>query len=650
MKEDHQTNTQQENDEEIKKIEEILGVNTEEDDKKFNSLTTLYLKDITIEDFSKFLPYLSKVVKVKLTNCTVPNFSELLRLEYCGDFYLDNVTFINSDCNIIRDFPHDVRFSNMSFDARCMNGLHLPGSTKGFKHFFIKNCHIDNIQELSNIEGLYSLDLDKITFTYKAKKIEQKSITMIDVSNSQFDDISFIPFKKSVRIVEFKNCQIRSFDGISAFKKLEKIKIDTDTTIEEWKELKNPFNKEIICSFVKAEKSFSLKNVLSLKNYVNQLELTDFKEKTIDDLGKFEKITILSFDQSIWYVDTFLPIAKQIGKVELRDSVIKKHTYFKHFPNIKSFEFAYFEKRDADVRSFSKLLPLKKQLKELDFYETDDLKKKLKSYPLEKFTALESLQMGYEVSEQTAESILKLKKLKKLKISVEKTKQTFNLENLKKLEYLVFNSRVRFTGFQHLKRLQSLKIVNDKKFNVKTLPTMKSLKRLSFWAYDYNIKGLERFPNLVFLKLQGAMKLEIKGLKKLKVLDLQNSEIEDFSSFGALPSLEKLDLSSLQGKINLEGMSKFSNLKWLTLLESYEVDDISGLEPLKKLERLDLLSTKVTDVQVLNTLPNLKEVNIAVNNCDELNLESQLDRPEIGIYSGLPWLNLSIWKKDEFGI
>jgi hypothetical protein len=46
---------------------------------------------------------------------------------------------------------------------------------------------------------------------------------MIHIFNSKFEDISFIPFKKSVTDIEFKNCKIGSFKGISEFEKLEKL-------------------------------------------------------------------------------------------------------------------------------------------------------------------------------------------------------------------------------------------------------------------------------------------------------------------------------------------------------------------------------------------------------------------------------------------
>jgi hypothetical protein len=51
-------------------------------------------------------------------------------------------------------------------------------------------------------------------------------------------------------------------------------------------------------------------------------------------------------------VDAFLSIAKQIQSVEVRDSAIKKHSYFKHFPNLTSFELNGFGKDSKDTRIF----------------------------------------------------------------------------------------------------------------------------------------------------------------------------------------------------------------------------------------------------------------------------------------------------------
>ncbi|WP_336689646.1 MULTISPECIES: leucine-rich repeat domain-containing protein [unclassified Chryseobacterium] len=645
---DNQINRSTVLDEETQKIEEILGIKPE-DYLKYNLLQYLHLKDVDIEDFSKFLPYLVKVTKVKLTNCTIANFSELLKIESCSSFTLDNVTFRNNECNVTTGFPYEIRFSNMTFDAGCFNSFHISSSGKGYKHLFITNCHIDNIQEISTIKGLYSLHLDNITFTCNPSKVKEKSIYMIHIFNSKFEDISFIPFKKSVTDIEFKNCRIGSFNGISEFEKLEEIEMTTDTVVENKEELENPFNKEITCHFSKAEKPFRLKNAVSLRNYINELSFTYFKVKKIKDLENFEMVKTLSFDKSEFYVDAFLPIANQIQKVKMRDSEIKKHNYFRSFVNLKSFESLCFSRESKEIKNFSKLLLLKDQLTSLDFYEDEEMDKKAPDYHIGQFTSLETLKLGYEISAKTGKSIMQLKKLKKLKISTVKTKQTFDLGHLKKLEFLIFNSRTKFIGFENLKRLKSLKIINDKKFDLRTLPKIESLKRLNLYGNHSKMKGFSRFPNLEFLSLQGAGKVNLKPLKKLKVLDLYNSNIKDFSSFATMPFLEKLDLSRIQNNIDLKEMYKFPNLKWLGFLENEELDDISGLEPLKKLERLDLYKTNVTDVKVLNTLPNLEEVNLAVKNY-KLDLKAQLDRPEIAAYYALPSVMFFIWKEDEFGI
>jgi len=331
MKEDHQTDKISES---YKKLKEILGEEPSEDYAK----ARIKLKNLTIDDFSVIFPLIRNIRTLDLSDSTISNFSELLKLDDCNYFYLDNVSFINNDSNIIKDFPYEIHFSNMSFDAECLNGLRASRPKKGYKYFKIQNCHIDNIQELGNIEGLSKLVLDEITFTHHPRKIKEKSIRRIDISDSQFEDISFIPFKKLVKNIDFTNCRIGSLKGISKFEKLEEIGFDTNTEIEDTEELKNAFVKEVVCSFVKGKKPFSLKNVLSIKNYIHQFEFVNFKEKTIDYLREFKKVQSLSFDRSEFYVDAFLPIANQIQKVKMRDSEIKKHNYFSYYNNLKSFE------------------------------------------------------------------------------------------------------------------------------------------------------------------------------------------------------------------------------------------------------------------------------------------------------------------------
>ncbi|MCC7453575.1 MAG: hypothetical protein IT222_05370 [Crocinitomix sp.] len=198
--------------------------------------------------------------------------------------------------------------------------------------------------------------------------------------------------------------------------------------------------------------------------------------------------------------------------------------------------------------------------------------------------------------------------------------------------------------------MKSLKIEGGDKestININSLPKMPSLQRLNVTNYKRKIKDLQQFPNLKYLRLKGCPELTLSTLKGLKVLDLENAGITNFSTISTLPRLEKLDLSSAYSGLNLEGIGKFPNLKVLSLMES-DIKDISPIESLKKLEYLDLYYTPVTDVQVLNTLPKMKEANLAT--FSKTNLEEQLDKPEIAVYCGLPMIYLRIWEKDEFEI
>ena len=643
----------------IQQIEEILDIKLEKkrygksyDPNQKNTysarkehIESLRLDNVMIDDFSKLLPHLEKLRHLEINHSTIPNFSALLERNY-ADLRLDNVVFKNNDCNTTDKLPRHLIFSNMTLDATCLSCI-KKNNVIGFRQVEFKNCHIDNIQEIDNLEQISLLIFDKITYTHIPKKASKKATRRLMVHNTSFADVTFLPFSESLENIEFENCQIGSIAGLTQFPKLDEIRIDSNTTIEDKSTPETPFHNEIACIITQGKRPLDLRELISMKDSIYTLHLHNYEERSIDFIKEFKNIKHLSFYESKVYIDAFLPIAKQIETISFTQSIIKKYNYFGYFKNLISFESTNYDEDNRGLRTFKKILPLKRTLKVLEIY---DHQKIHASHLIKEFTALESLKIAYEVPVQTAEYILTLQNLKKLSLSIEEKAYTLSLEKLKKLEFLILETEGNFVGFEHLKHLKSLKIgesVSEPTIDVNTLPRMESLKRLNLVSYDYEIKGLEQFPNLEALKLKGSPKVKLGKLEKLKVLSLENSSIEGFSTFEELPSLEKLDLSSIYSKLNLEGFHKFRSLKYLTFLES-EVDDISHLEPLKKLEYLDLYCTKISDVRVLNTLPNLKEVNLAVLGSN--NLEEQLDKPEIAIYCGLPAINLWIWDEDEFGV
>lgn len=643
----------------IQQIEKILGIQLAK--KSFGKLydpnqkntysggkespKSLRLDDVRIDDFSKLLPHLKELRTLELKNSTIPNFSELLNLS-CFDITLNNVVFQNNNCGTKGKVPGHLKLSNMKFDAavlRCFKKTNI----KGFVQVEFRKCHIDNIQHINDIVPLSLLILDEITFTHQPTATTKKETGRLSIYNSNFKDVSFLPFQDSLGNVEFENCKIGSIAGLTKFPKLKSISIDSDTIIKDKSVQKNDSNRKINCYFTQGKEPMDLRMVRSLSQYIHGLYFDNYKEKTINFIGEFKKINHLSFNKSKVYIDAFLPIAKQLKSISFTKSKIKRSNYFKYFKNLSRFEINNYDEENLGLRSFEKILPLKKQLKVLKICDFEKIKA---PQLIKEFKALESLKIAYEIPVKTAKYILTLKNLKKLSLSVNYKKCSLSLEKLKKLEFLILEADINFTGFEQLKKLKSLKIGNSlssTKMDINAFPKMENLKRLNYINYNQKIKGLKQFPNLEFLRLKGSPKIRLGKHDKLKVLDVENSSIKSFKGFKALPNLKRLDSSSLYNSFNLKGLHKFPNLKSLSLMES-EVDDIAHLAPLKKLEYLDLSGTSISDIHILNTLPKLKGVNLATYSNE--NLEEQLDNPKIAVYCGRPSAYLWIWEKDEFGI
>ncbi|MCG8577687.1 MAG: hypothetical protein MI810_22590 [Flavobacteriales bacterium] len=645
----------------LQQINSILGITLEEEGygKDYNpdqkntysgtekTIRRLKLDGLVINDFSKLLPYLQDLRTLKINNSSIPNFSDLLNLN-CFDLFLNKVSFQSTDCNSKNKVPGHLKFSNMKFDAAALRCF-KKSNIRRFVQVEFKNCHIDNIQYIDDIVPISLLIFDKITFTHKPKKPAKRKTRRLSIYNSKFKDVSFLPFKNSLANIEFQNCKIGSIAGLVDFPNLSSLSFDSNTKIKDQTVQKEVSDKhKIYCTLSQGKKPLDLRMIRSIKKCIYGLDFVDFKEKTIDFIDEFKGVKELSFDsESTFYVDAFLPIAKQIKRVYVTNSKIKNHTYFKQYKNLKTFELNNYGDKNRGLRSFEKILDLKDQLKALEICDFNKIKD---SHLIREFKTLEHLKISYEIPVRTAKHILTLKNLRRLSLSVKYKKETLNLEKLKNLEYLILNTDINFKGFQYLKRLKSLQLGEDMMgpgVDINSIPEMKSLERLNIVSYDQKIKDLQQFPNLKYLRIKGCPKLKLGALKKLKVLDLDNSSVNEFSKFKELPKLEKLGLATICSKLDLKDIYKFPNLKSLTVMES-EIEDISHLEPLKKLEYLDLYSTDVSDISVLNTLPKLKGVNVATYSSK--NLEEQLDKPEIAVYCGLPSVYLWIWDSDEFGI
>ena len=283
-----------------------------------DSITSIRLDDVVITDFSELLPYLKDLRTLYLYNSTLANFSELLQLNYL-DLFLNNVVFNTTTSSTIGKLPGHVVFSNMKFDAAGLRCFKLS-NVKQFHQVEFKNCHIENIQHLNDIKPISLLIFNKITYTYQPKKTTKKNTRRLSIYNTKLNDLSILPFKNSLMDLEFFNCQIGSLAELNNFPDLSEVSFDSDCKIKDKTIIENSQHKKLTCGLEVNKKPLDLRMIRTIQHFVHELNLSNFKQKSIDFIDEFKAIKHLSFRESTLYVNAFLPIISSRTRIKCINS------------------------------------------------------------------------------------------------------------------------------------------------------------------------------------------------------------------------------------------------------------------------------------------------------------------------------------------
>lgn len=139
---------------------------------------------------------------------------------------------------------------------------------------------------------------------------------------------------------------------------------------------------------------------------------------------------------------------------------------------------------------------------------------------------------------------------------------------------------------------------------------------------DYiNIKGKRFSTKLSELDLQNMQLtssdiIELKYMKKLEILWLNDNNITNLQPISELTSLSELHL----GNNNISDISFLAKLKNLTLLSIKNncINDISALEGLTSLKTLSFSDNNISDISVLKNLTSLERLWINNNNISDI--------------------------------
>lgn len=651
-------------------------------------LKSLKLTDIAFDSLKALTSVFYSVENVYINHCTLENIFPFLYTDFADNLYMDSVTLTNEGTfdpdvpkakTAHRNFQH-LYLKNMSIPHP---GFFLPIS-KHLEYVTFTKCTVSNIHELNLFPRLYSLNIDDTDFIASANDIQYQreskgKFTHLDFKNMKLKDFDFFaPISDGLAVLRLNNCEIESLKSICQFTDLKKLYLHPNIHVNDRNIPDNAKQFELTECIIQPRiytwdkvsplPDFNTEFLASIASYTRSLTIEGYNLINIHNLQHFSRLNKLSFDKCTIDLDDYSLIAPQIQQIVFKTTAIKNQEAFQYFTALENLKFTT-NTPDSGPVDFKKLLPLKAHLKKLTINDSDIFELIENIDVLKHFTALEKLDIWVN-SLELAQDILSIKFLKELNLYIDEQTPVIletailDVQQLKNMEKLSLQSydQIPFRGIGHLKSLKTLSIESDgdvenlnalpllEKLSIEggavinKLPRLEQVKVLDIRIdEDSEVSSLKNFPNLEKLQLSNTeeeQRIDISGLEKLKVLVCECYDVDNIVAFENLPSLEELDLC-YRGISILPKLDKLTNLKILNLSEN-QIKNIEGLKNLKNLERLNLYDNEISDFSILNKLPKLHEVNVCGNGITKEVIEKQLDKPEILIWYGLPYIPFSI--------
>ena len=204
------------------------------------------------------------------------------------------------------------------------------------------------------------------------------------------------------------------------------------------------------------------------------------------------------------------------------------------------------------------------------------------------------------------------------------------LANLLSVDWLGLEENVirDLSPLKGLVKLEGIGISENLVTDVSSLASLTSLERIDAWDTPItDFSSLAQLPKLEWIEFGNDASVttipSLKGIKRLRRLELNNCSIKDLSPLKEFTQLEWLelvnntisDISTLRSLKNLKTLnldanviSDVSPLTELTglevlYLENNVISDVSPLAGLRNLERLDLRNNVIADFSPLDQLP-----------------------------------------------
>lgn len=249
-------------------------------------------------------------------------------------------------------------------------------------------------------------------------------------------------------------------------------------------------------------------------------------------------------------------------------------------------------------------------------------------------------------------------------------KEALKLVNESALPSLIISGGSQITDLSPLAGLKHINVIicnvcSQNAFD--TIPPMPSLEILDFSRSELtSLTDLDRFPNIVDLRIESTAVSDIKEIEKftaLEELSLDSTKVSDLSALKGLKNLKSLNISELDASVlgklpylnNLEllwlvdmglkevpNASQTPNLKELELGRN-NIESLEGVKAFKKLKALGLSFNPISNIDSndLNTdLAELYLVDVPLNSYKFLQHFKDLDKLSIGFSETVTWKDI----------
>ena len=168
--------------------------------------------------------------------------------------------------------------------------------------------------------------------------------------------------------------------------------------------------------------------------------------------------------------------------------------------------------------------------------------------------------------------------------------------------------------------------------NLEGIQYLNNLKEISIYHYshlDYTVSDISLLSSVntlekVYFFYQNISDISVfKDIPNLKSVSLHGLPVDDYSVLWELVGLESLRLGSTEAAINVDNISVFKNLKYLSLTD-ITISNLSFLSGKTDLTYLQLYNCGLKNLDLLSNFTNLEELYLDDNNISNIDVLSKL--------------------------